>query len=585
MPNTWKLTNLYKTNTDPQIQKDIEEGTLQIQTFVKKWKNNKEYTKNPHVLKIALDEYEELSADGKFNKPYLYYALKNYLNQSDAEVKSQLNKLEEKYTNIVNDIQFFDLNIAKIPKSKRKDFLDYPELLPYKHNLEKIFKASKYNLSNKEEKVFNITAKTSFSNWADMISELLNKQTLNVLDEDLKKVSISYNETSKYLNSQNKKVRDYAGKEFNKINERYLEIAEFEINSELEASKKEEEYRKITRPDFPRHLGDDIETEVVDTLIKTVTDNFSISREYYSKKVQLLGLKQIGYYEKNVPIPSIETDYSFEKSMKIVKATFEKLDPLFAKILTTFQENGEYDVYPKKGKRGGAFCLSMDKKLPTYILLNHTNKLNDVLTIAHETGHGIHHVLSTKQNALNSDNPTSLAETASTFFENFVLENILKTTTDKKERLALLDKGLMDEMATIFRQVAFYNFETELHHDYNEKGFLTKEYISDLFCKHMKAYLGESVKEDENMRNGWIYVSHFRRPFYVYSYASGLLISKALQAIVKEDKKNIKYVKTFLESGSSKSPKDLFMSMGIDITKEEFWQKGINSIKENLDKL
>jgi oligoendopeptidase F len=234
-------------------------------------------------------------------------------------------------------------------------------------------------------------------------------------------------------------------------------------------------------------------------------------------------------------------------------------------------------VYAKQGKSGGAFCITIAKNLPTYILLNFNEKLNDVLTIAHESGHAIHSEFSKEQNSLNSGYPTSLAEVASTFFEDFVLEEILKGA-NKELKFAILAEKINSDISSIFRQVAFYNFEKELHTKFKEKGYLSKEYISDLFCKHMKSYLGEYVDEDESMRNGWIYVNHFRRFFYVYSYASGLLISKALQNMVKEDRKNIKLVKEFLSSGSTKSPKELFLGMDIDITKKEIWETGLKNI-------
>jgi oligoendopeptidase F len=586
MITKWNLKPLYNSETDPQIQKDIDISTKNVQAFVRKWKPNKEYTKDPEILRKALIDSEKLSATtGICDKPIYYFMLLNELDQTNANVKAKLNQITEIYTKLVNEIQFFDLNISKIPKSKQSKFLSYEGLKPYRHLLEQSFLSSKYLLSDKEESVFNLTSKTSYSNWVDMLTELLNKQKMVILDENLKKQEITYNEVNKYLDSQNKKVRDYAAKQQNRINSKYAEIAEFEINSILEDKKISDDYRKIPRPDLTRHIADDIESEVVDTLVKIVTENFDITRRYYKRKAELMGLKQLAYYERNVPLPGASMEYDFPEAMKLVKKTFKNLDPEFENIVNMFLRNGQYDVYPSKGKTGGAFCTSINRNLPTYILLNHKDQLESVLTIAHESGHGIHTELAKKQNALNDGYPTSLAEIASTFFEDFVLKEILKETKDEKVIQAILDKKIHDDTASIFRQVAFYNFETELHHDFREKGFLTKEYISELFCKHMKAYLGDAVKEDESMRNGWIYVSHFRRFFYVYSYASGLLISKALQKMVKDDKKNIVLVKRFLESGSTQSPKELFQRIGIDITKKEFWSNGLEEINTLLNKL
>jgi oligoendopeptidase F len=587
MITKWNLKLLYKSETDPQIQKDIDLATKNVHTFVKKWKINKEYTKDPAVLAKALDEYEKLQATtGICEKPIYYFMLRNYLDQSNPDIKARLNQIDELYTKLENEIQFFSLTISRIPSSKQKSFLEYEGLKPYKHHLEQEFLISKYLLSEKEENVFSLTSKTSHSNWKKMLTELLNKQKATVLNEELKEIEISYNDITQYHHSLNKKVRDVAAKEFNRINSKYAEIAEFEINSILETKKITDDYRKLPRADLATHIADDIDSEVVDTLVKTVTDNFNISREYYAKKAKLLGLKKLGYYERNIPLQGANQKYTFEQSKNLVEKVFNNLDPFFGQTINQYFQNGQYDVSPEKGKSGGAFCISVNKNLPTYMLLNFQNQLGDVLTMAHESGHGIHAELSNeKQNAINCGHPISLAEVASTFFEGFVLEEILRTTTDQTVKQAILDMNMNENASTIFRQVAFYNFETELHHDFREKGFLTKEYISDLFCKHMKSYLGDTVEEDEGMRNGWIYISHFRRFFYVYSYASGLLISKALQKMVKDDKKNIVYVKRFLESGSTQSPKELFKDIGIDITKKEFWENGIEEIKTLLNKL
>ena len=587
MIEKWNLKLLYNSETDPQIQKDIDLSTKNVHAFIKKWKTNKEYTKNPAVLRKALDEYEKLQATtGICDKPIYYFILRSNLDQTNADIKARLNQISDISTKLGNEIQFFGLNIGKISKVNQKTFLNHKDLLPYKHFLETIFQSSKYDLSDKEEKIFNIKSKTSHGNWVDMVSELLDKQKLTVLNDDFKKVEIDYNETNKYLESQNKKVRDYAAKEFNKINTRYLEIAEFEINSILENKKNNDEYRKMPTPELSRHIANDLEPEIAETLVQTVTENFHISREYYKRKAELLGMKKLQYYERNITLKSIDKPYTYEQAFELAHKTFNSIDPLFGDILKSYAKKGQYDVYPSKAKSGGAFCISVNKNLPTYMLLNHKNQLESVLTLAHESGHGIHAELSNeKQNALNCGHPISLAEIASTFFEDFVLEKILKEAKAEKEIQGILDKKVRDDVSTIFRQVAFYNFEKELHHDFREKGFLTKEYISDLFCKHMKSYMGDAVIEDESMRNGWIYISHFRRFFYVYSYASGLLISKALQRMVKDDKKNIVYVKRFMESGSTLSPKELFKGIGIDITKKEFWENGIEEIKTLLNKL
>jgi len=483
-----------------------------------------------------------------------------------------------------NSIQFFILNISKIPIEKQKEFLNDKSLDKYNHFLKTLFNYSKYILSDNEEKIFNIKSKTSHSNWVSMLSELLSKQTLEVKDENGEIKNISYNEVNKYLDSKDKDVRDTAARNFLEINKRYEEIAEFEINSVLEDKSISDIYRKVPTPQTTRLLSDDLEEETVETLRETVTQNFDISKRFYKLKAQLLKQNKLAYYERNVNLGDIDTRYTFQNSFNIVKNTFTKLDKEFVNILNTYISEGRYDVYPKKGKEGGAFCIGVGSKYPIYILLNHNDRLQDILTIAHESGHGIHTQYSNKQNYFNRVYSTACAEIASTFFEDFVLEEISKNLS-KREKDILLLKSLEQDVSSIFRQIACYNFELQLHKQFKEKGFLSTKDISCLFTTEMNRYLGDYVDKDKHMKLGWIYWNHIRMFFYTYSYASGLLISKYLQNKVRKNPLDIKYVKTLFKEGDSKSPKDIFLDMGIDISKKEFWIEGIQSINQKLDLL
>ena len=578
----WNLQLLYKDIQDPQIEKDIQKSKKEVNNFVNKWSKNKEYLKDPYTLSLALQEYEKLMEDtGICKKPTYYIALSRSLNQEDPLLKAKENQLYTTCVQLENSIQFFILNISKLPKNKQAIFLNSKYLTKYKHFLQSCFNTAVYLLSDKEERVFNLKSKTSYSNWVDMTSQLLSKQMINVVDEKGKKKKVTYNEVSKYINSNDKEVRDFAAENFYKVNSRYLEIAEFEINSILEDKRNSDEYRNIKRVDLPRLLSDDIQSEVIDTLRESVTNHFDISQRYYKLKAKLLKQNTLAYYERNVNLGEVDKEYPFEESFNIVKSVFEKLDPEFPKILDVYISQGRYDVYPQKGKQGGAFCISVGSKYPTYILLNHNSKLEDVLTIAHESGHGIHTEYANTQYYLNQGYSTACAETASTFFEDFVLKEISKEL-DKRDKDILLLKSLEDDISSIFRQIACYNFELRLHTEFKQKGFLSIDEISNIFSDEMSKYLGSAVLKDKHMNTGWLYWSHIRNPFYTYSYATGLLISKYLQNIVRENKENIRYVKDFFKAGDSKSPKEIFEDIGIDISQKEFWESGILTIEDKL---
>jgi oligoendopeptidase F len=448
-------------------------------------------------------------------------------------------------------------------------------LQPYKHYLERLFENARYQLSEEEEKIVNLKSKTSHSNWVDMTSRFISREEREVLNEDGKKKKMNFSGLQDLLTSQKKSVRDGAAKEIHDINEKYADVAEAEMNSIMENKKYEDELRGFERPDSSRHVADDIDSDVVDAMVEAVSGKFAVARKYYKLKSELMGVDKLKYHERNVPFGKVPGKYSFEKSIKLVSDVFEDLDEEFAKILKYFDVEGHFDVFPRKGKSGGAFCARYLKVSPVYILLNHSGRVNDVLTLAHEVGHGINDEMMRKsQNALNYGSPLSIAEVASTFFEDFVTARLLEDATEDV-RLMLMMEKLNDDAGSIFRQTAAYMFEQELHEEFREKGYLSKDEIGKIFRKHMRAYMGRYVSQDPGSENWWVYWGHFRRFFYVYSYSSGLLISKSLQSMVREDRGNIEKVKDILSAGRSASPVEIFKSAGIDIKDRDFWNRGL----------
>ncbi|MDF1498592.1 MAG: M3 family oligoendopeptidase [Patescibacteria group bacterium] len=579
----WNLKPLLKSDNDPEANNKRKVLLKESNKFVKKWKNRNDYLKQPAILKIALDEYEKWQRlYGIWGDEGYYFMLRMQQDQTNPAIRAKFNKIQEFGIKIANEIEFFELRIGKIDKITQKEILSDKKLGKYKHFLEKIFDTSKYNLSEAEERIMNLKSATSHSNWEEMVSSLLSKEEREVYFETEKRVKKHLPEMFTLLSSKKKKVRDSSAKAINEILEKISSVAEFEINSILANKKVNDELRGAKRPDLFRHLGDDINSDIVDTLIESVSKRFDISQKYYKFKAKLLKLKKLEYHERNIDYGKIEKEYSYEKSFKIISSVFKKIDEEFSQIVNNFSKNKQVDVYPRKGKTSGAFCAHGQLSQPTYILLNHTDKLTDVLTIAHEFGHGINNELMRKQNSLNFGSSTATAEVASTFMEDFVLENILKNSNDEL-KLAIMTKKLDSDISTIFRQIACYKFEQELHQNFRASGHLSREEIGKLFQKHMKSYMGNSVIQSPGSENWWIYWSHIRSFFYVYSYASGLLISKSLQNSFKKDSRFIEKIKYFLSAGCSESPKNIFSNIGIDISKNSFWNQGISETEKLLN--
>jgi oligoendopeptidase F len=551
--------------------------------FINAWKDRTDYLEDPVVLRRALDHYEawkrRYGTDG--DEGY-YFWLRTQQDQNDPKLKAKYNKIEEFSKKIENDSQFFHLRIARIKPEHQKKFLEHESLKKYRHFLDRIFAESRFHLSEPEEKIMNLKAATSYSNWTKMTSGFLSREERTVIMEDGSRKARPFSEIVGLMNSKKKTVRNAAAAAFNSILGKHVEVAEAELNSVLQNKKIDDELRNTPRPDTLRHLSDDIESEVVDSLIDSVAKRFDISSRFYELKAGLLKVKKLKYHERNVEYGEVAKHYPYTKSVNLVYTVMGKLDPQFADIFAGFIKNGQIDAYPKKGKDSGAFCIHHLLLQPTYILLNHTGKLHDVLIIAHELGHGINNeLIREKQHALDFGTPTSTAEVASTFMEDFVLDEILHTA-DEELRLAIMMAKLNDDVSSIFRQAACYRFEQELHREFRIRGYLSKEEIGALFRKHMKAYMGDFVEQSTGSENWWVYWNHIRYFFYVYSYASGLLISKSLQNSVKKDPAFIAKVKEFLSAGLSDSPKNIFSRLGIDITDSRFWGRGLDEVERLL---
>lgn len=579
----WDLSSLFNGDDDPEIEKCLAIVKRESYAFINRWKDRSDYLVQPHILRKALDEYErwkrKFGTDGDAG---YYFWLRTQQDQSDTGLKARLNKIEEFGRGIENDIQFFHLRIAKIPAKRQRKFLGHPELAQYRHYLEKIFAEARYLLSEPEEKIINLKTHTSYSAWIRMTFGFLSREERVVLGEDGRRSSRTYAELLSLMNSKKRRVRDAAADAFNDILEKYVDVAEAEINAVLANKKVDDELRGVSRPDLSRHIEDDIDSRTVDTLIESVSGRFDIPSRYYDLKARLMKVPRLKYHERNVEYGDCSFEYDSKNAIRLTHRVLESLDPDFASILDLFVSRRCLDIHPRKGKSGGAFCAHHLMDQPTYILLNHTGRLHDVLTLAHELGHGINNELIKKnQHSLDFGTPVSTAEVASTFFEDFVLQEVL-SEADDATRLAIYMMKLNDDISTIFRQVACYRYEQALHEEFRKKGYLSKAEIGSIFKRHMASYMGRHVEQSPGSENWWVYWSHIRHFFYVYSYASGLLISKSMQHAYRKDPQFIGRIKTFLGAGMSDSPKNLFLGLGIDLSDRNFWAQGLQEVDDML---
>ena len=579
----WDLSKLGSGINDNEFKIERELMEKKYKSFARKWKKDKTFLVDEKSLKKALDQYEKISQLG--NKEQVFIFLSMQTNAGDPELQSAYKKMTYFINDMIDEIRFFILDLGKIEIKNQKKFLESEMLGDYKNFLKNIFNKSKYHLSNKEERILSLKSGVSNSNWSEMIDEFLAQSQREILvpqeKGSPKKQLVGLETIITYTGHINKKVRKVADAAFTSILSEFEPVAEKEFNSLLEDKKINDELRGYSRPDSSRHINEDIETEAVDILREVVADNFKVSRAFFKLKSQLLKQEKFKYSERNLEYGKISKKYSYNESVDLVTQAFNNIHSKFTEIFTEFTFEGNIDVEPKKGKRGGAFCMSYGVADPVYIMLNHTDSVRDIATIAHEMGHAIHAVLGKKENQLNYDTPMCTAEAASTFCEDFVFQELLHNVNDE-QKLALMMKQLQDKVNTVFRQIAAYNFELEIHNEFRKQGFLPKQVIGNLFNKHMKSYLGSSFELDNDSSLGWVYWSHFRSPFYVYSYAMGLLCAQSMQAKFTKNPEFISEIMEFYTTRTSLSPKEIYEKMGMDITDPHFWQSGIDEINDLL---
>lgn len=561
-------------------------------SFKQKRENREDYLTDSKALKEALDEYEKIQDWTRWNgfwsdfgviwSESFYYRMQTCLHSEDQEMRAKSNQADDFAIHLQNEILFFELSLARIPAEKQSEFLSDPLLAPYHHFLEKQFASSKHLLSQEWEKMMNLFSKTSYENWESMTAKFLSKSQREMTLPSWKKQA-TLEELLTYTCDKDESIRKQAIQHVNEIHLEAREMAENEINSILEYKKTTDELRNFSCAEEFLTVRDDISLETVQTMVDAVKDAYDFSRDFYKFKADLFWVKSFSYSEKSLHYGTLEKQYSFDEAVELCQQTLWKWDSELLDIFNKSLEEWRIDVFPQKWKHWWWFCTDSSKWLPVYILMNYTNKLRDVSTLIHESWHNACNQLQKKSlNALEYWAAISLAETPSTFYESLLQDSLQSTLTD--EELLVYRVMILDDMvATVSRQVAEYRFEQDLHKNYREKWYLSADEIGKLFVHHMSDYTGEWIHYDEFDENRWISRSHTRMFFYVYSYASGYLISQAILRKLKNWTLTIDQVKLFFAAWSSKSPEEIFMDMWIDITKKEFRNESLDSLKDYLN--
>lgn len=515
-----------------------------------------------------------------------YYSLKFYANTKDSEALSKLGQLKQVGAEINNDLMFFSLWFMHLDEKVAKKILESKELTKYKYHLDEIRKASPYTKSEDVEKILHIKDITGGSAYADIYNIITNNYTFDWFGKELSKEEIV-----NYYRSENSKFRD---KSYDLVLSKYKDdstaLSEIYKNIVTDWCNDGIKIRGYSSSIAIRNLNQDVTNKSVEALLKVVRKNSYLFHEYFKLKHSLSRKAGEKYpYSRNHLYAPFKTQsskvYTFDESKSYVLDIFLKFDKRFHdKALKIFNENHIHS-HPAQGKRGGAFCLSIAQELTPYVLLNHTDSIRDVFTMIHELGHGVHDLFSAeKQTDLERHAPLPVCETASVFAEMLLAERMLKESKDVEEKKYVLTQLLDNQWATVVRQAYFIIFELYAHEEIM-KG-VTKEALDEKYYDLLKEQFGD-MQIPELFKHEWNYIPHIHEtPFYCYAYAWGNLFVLALYDIYKREGKGFieKYI-TLLSAGGSDSPINLMKALGIDAESEDFWQRGFDIMKGEIDEL
>jgi len=575
MKTEWNLKKQYRGLNDLALEKDIQKIERAYKVFEKKYRGITSYLEKAHALKITIEEYEKLYV---LPKPLSYLFLVKAIDINNKTIDAKIANTQQRIVRAANSVTFFRLNLGQIPKKKQKFFLENTELIPYNYFLTQAFEAGKHELSEQETTLLNELSLPAGEMWVDLTERLQGERTIEFQGKE-----IPLSAAQGLLSTLNKKERSLLWSKIRSEFKADASAAEAELNA-LYTTKAIVDRRRNYKEPYEETLTDfETTKKELNALRLAVKENLSLSREFYEYKRDTLRLKTLTYADRNVAHGSLNTTFSFKESIEILRNVLKKSHPLFLQIFDEMLREQRIDVYPRKGKMSGAFC-SGNVEFPTFVLLNHVNTLDSLSTLAHEVGHAIHTELAKGNSPLYQGYSTATAEFASTFFEELLFSELAPSLSTREQKI-LLHNRVNRDISTIFRQMAFFEFEYALHSEVRIKGYVPKERIAELLNQKSSEYLGQAVVLEKDDGYFFVPLSHIRRFFYVYSYAYGGLLSRLVSKRALEKPELFEKVTELLSSGSFSAPKNLFKGIGMNTEKKETFTDALAIVRADFEHL
>jgi oligoendopeptidase F len=577
----WNLNDLYAGMDDPALTHDLAQGDEDCAAFERDFKGRLAEMAGGGGLAKAVKRYEAI--EDRLGRLYSYASLLYAGDTSDPARAKFYGDVQERITNASIHLLFFTLELNRIDDAVLDSAMADPALRHYLPWIEDVRKEKPYQLEDRVEQLFHEKSVTGYSAWNRQFDEtiaglrfkvggklLAIEPTLNLMvDKDSKKRRASAEGLAKTF----------------KENLRAFTLISNTLAKDKEISDRWRGFKDVADA---RHLSNRVEREVVEALVEAVRAAYpKLSHRYYALKAKWFGKKKLPHWDRNAPLPKVpQRTISWGHARATVLSAYGAFSPKMAEVADRFFEKNWIDAPVRPGKQPGAFAHPTVPSAHPYVLLNYMGKPRDVMTLAHELGHGVHQVLATPNGPLMAPTPLTLAETASVFGEMLTFRKLLADTKDAKQRKAMLAAKVEDMINTVVRQIAFYSFERKLHLE-RRNGELTTDTICKLWMSVQAQSLGPAIELKEGYETFWCYIPHFvHSPFYVYAYAFGDCLVNSLYAVYERSASGFaeRYLE-MLSAGGTKHHSELLAPFGLDARDPKFWDGGLSVIARLIDEL
>ncbi|MBA3041403.1 MAG: M3 family oligoendopeptidase [Alphaproteobacteria bacterium] len=581
----WNLTHLYPSQTSEIFLADLQRAETDSLAFEAKWKGKlteAAATVGERGLAAALREMDAL--EDLLGRVASYAGLTYYSDMTNAANGKFFGDVQAKLTDISAHLLFFPLELNRVDDAivdagMEKD----PALAHYRPWIVDLRKDKPFQLEDRIEQLFLEKSMTGAAAFNRLFDETLASLRFKIGEQEL-----PLEATLNMLQDADPAIREQAAKALSQTFKDNIRIFTLVTNTLAKDKEISDRWRGFEDIADSRHLANRVEREVVDALAEAVREAYPrLSHRYYAMKAKWLGMEQMNSWDRNAPLPETpDRLIPWNEAKDTVLSAYRAFAPEMAEIAGRFFDEQWIDAPARAGKAPGAFAHPTVPSAHPYVLLNYLGKPRDVMTLAHELGHGVHQVLAGAQGPLMCQTPLTLAETASVFGEMLTFRTLLDRTVDKRERKAMLAQKVEDMINTVVRQIAFYEFERKVH-TARKEGELTAEKIGELWLSVQSESLGPAIRISEGYETWWAYIPHFiHSPFYVYAYAFGDCLVNSLYAVYQNAEEGFqqKYFE-LLKAGGTKHHSELLAPFGLDATDPSFWAKGLSMIEGLIDEL